>query len=85
MAVNRGVWRYSIFKVADEFEEDKSDTHKVADEFEEDKSDTHKDKRSKRKDQAVSNTTLDVTFTCVQCSRSCLSRIGLVRHEFACR
>ena len=33
----------------------------------------------------ISNAKLNATFTCGHCSRSCLSRIGLVSHERACR
>ena len=46
---------------------------------------TCKNQRSKMKDRAASNTTLDVTFTCGQFSLFNLSHIGLVSNEHASR
>ena len=70
MAAGRDAWRHSIFKVVNEFGQERKNAQD--------------DKGSKWKARVVSNTTPDITFTCGPCSRPCLCRIRLVCHECAC-
>ena len=59
--------------------------HKAASLFEENRRDSLKDKRQRRKAQAASTTeNPDLTYMCRHCTRTCLSRIGLLSHERAC-
>ena len=70
MAVDRDAWRHTI--------------HKAASQFEENRRDSLKDKRQRRKAQAASTTeNPDLTYMCRHCTRTCLSRIGLVSYERA--
>ena len=71
MAVDRDAWRHTV--------------HKAASLFEENRRDSLKDKRQRRKAQAASTTeNPDLTYMCPHCTRTCLSRIGLLSHEWAC-
>ena len=70
LAADRVAWRHTI--------------HQAAAQFEADRRNSLKDKRQRRKARAASTTTPNITFPCRHCSRSCLSRIGLVSHERAC-
>ena len=70
-AVDRDAWRHTV--------------HKAASLFEENRRDSLKDKRQRRKAQAASTTeNPDLTYMCRHCTRTCLSRIGLLSHERAC-
>ena len=71
MAAHRDAWRDTV--------------HKIASQFEENRRDSLKDKRQRRKAQAASTTeNPDLTYMCRHCTRTCLSRIGLLSHERAC-
>ena len=71
MAAGRDAWLHSIFDAVNEVEEDRRDALK--------------NQRSRRKAQAASNTTSDLTFTFGHCSHSCHSRMVHVSNERACR
>ena len=71
IAADRVAWRHSIFKALNEFEEGRRDEQKG--------------KRYKGLSRAALGNTSDVTFTWGHCSRPCLSRIGPVISERACR
>ena len=71
MAVDRDAWRHTV--------------HKAASQFEENRRDSLKDKRQRRKAQAASTTeNPDLTYMCRHCTRTCLSRIGLLSYERTC-
>ena len=70
LAADRVAWRHTI--------------HQAAAQFEVDRKNSLKDKRQRRKARTASTTTPNISFPCSHCSRPCLSRIGLVRHECAC-
>ncbi|XP_076061594.1 uncharacterized protein LOC143037342 [Oratosquilla oratoria] len=69
-AEDRDAWRHMI--------------HQAVTQFEDNRRYTLKDKRQRSKVCASFTTTPDTTFQCRHCSRTCLSRIGLVSHERAC-
>ena len=70
LAADRKLWRNAIHEGASNFE-----TNRKA---------LVKDKRQRRKARISSNTLPDTIFPCRLCSRSCLSRIGLLSHERSC-
>ena len=57
---------------------------KVFNKFEKDRKNAQNDTYRKKNARTLSNTSLNVTFTCGQFSRPCPSHIWLVRHERAC-
>ena len=70
MVPHRDAWRDTV--------------HKPASQFEENRRDSLKNKRQRRKAQAASTTkNPDLTYMCRHCTRTCLSRIGLLSHERA--
>ena len=70
LAADRIVWRHTIQQAVSAFEV----TRRTQLE----------DKRKRRKESSNRTPTTDQTFTCNYCSRTCLSRIGLVSHQRAC-
>ena len=68
---DRDTWRQTI--------------HQAVSSVEENRMDSLKEKRHRRKTRVASVSIPDQTFTCNHCKRTCLSRIGFISHERACR
>ena len=71
LAADRDTWRQTI--------------HQAVSSVEENRMDSLKEKRHRRKTRVASVSIPDQTFTCNHCNRTCLSRIGFISHERACR
>ena len=71
LAVDRSAWRHTIKRAAETFEEICRTSIQA--------------KKQRRKDRAAMKPTPNETFSCRHCKRACLSRIGLISHERACR
>ena len=71
LAADRDTWRQTI--------------HQTVSSVEENLMDSLKEKRHRRKTRVASVSIPDQTFTCNHCNRTCLSRIGFISHERACR
>ena len=69
-ANDRRAWRYAVYQVVFTFEDSRR-----ANLWE---------KRRRRMIQGALTAIPDQTFDCSHCSRTCLSRIGLVSHQHAC-
>ena len=71
LAADRDTWRQTI--------------HQAVSSVEENRMDSLKEKRHRRKTHVASVSIPDQTFTCSHCNRTCLSCIGFISHERACR
>jgi len=72
LAADGAAWRYTV--------------HQAVSSFEASRKEDLREKRRKRKIRAASAATSESgqTFDCSHCSRTCLSRIGLVSHQRVC-
>ena len=71
LAADRDTWHQTI--------------HQAVSSVEENRMDSLKEKRHRRKTRVASVSIPGQTFNCNHCNRTCLSRIGFISHERACR